>query len=155
MSEIQFKRFEHDNRIASDLLSVLHSVNDEFTPMLNTWVDLNEYATKMAQRAVCWVAYEHEKPIAFAACYVNKAPLYSFWTMLAVCKEYRNRLIALQLETTVIKYCREMGSEGIKAEVDPKHTDLLQLHQRFGFKSINTCSNQHGRSWVELKLDFN
>lgn len=154
MSAIQIKRFIKDKNIASDLLNILHVVNDEFSPALNEWVNLSEYANKMAERAVCWIAYDDDNPVAFAACYVNEAPSYSFWTMLAVCKEYRNRLIALQLETIVIQYCREIGSEGIKAEVDTRHTDLLQLHQRFGFKPVNTHTNDIGRSWVELQLDF-
>lgn len=154
MSTIQFTRYVKDKKVASDLLTILNLVNDEFSPPLNEWVNLEDYANKMADRAVCWIGCEEDNPIAFAACYVNEAPSYSFWTMLAVCKEYRNRLIALQLETIVIQYCREIGSKGIQAEVDTRHTDLLLLHQRFGFKPINTYSNEIGRSWVELQLDF-
>ena len=155
MGGIQFIRYENDSSIAAEVLRVLMSVNDEFVPHLNTWVDLDEYSKKVSSKAVCWLAYDNSELIGFAACYVNKATDFSFWTMLAVRKEYRNRLVALQLEPIVIKYCRDKGSMGILAEVDPRHTDLINLHKYFGFKHVSTCRNDSGRSWVELKLTFN
>ncbi len=155
MGSIQFIRYENDSSIAPDVLHVLKSVNEEFVPHLNTWVDLDAYSKKVSSKAVCWLAYDDSEVIGLAACYVNQAPDFSFWTMLAVRKEYRNRLVALQLEPLVIKYCREKGSRGILAEVDPRHADLINLHNYFGFKHISTCQNDTGRSWVELKLTFN
>lgn len=154
MSFVKYIRFEKDISIASDLEHVLFQVNTDFDPPLQEWVDIKEYACKMASNAVCWLAYYNNEVVGFAACYVNEAPLYSFWTMMAIRREFRNRLIGLQLEPMIIAYCREKGSSGIKAEVDPRHTDLIKLHQHFGFLQHEEHTNEKGRSWIELQLTF-
>lgn len=154
MSFVKYIRFEKDISIASDLEHVLFQVNTDFDPPLQEWVDIKEYACKMASNAVCWLAYCNDEVVGFAACYVNKSPLFSFWTMLAIRKEYRNRMIALQIEPLIISYCREYGSSGLKAEVDPRHIDLIKLHRHFGFVPIGEHSNEIGRSWIELQLSF-
>jgi hypothetical protein len=154
MSTIEYHRYEKDILVAPKLLEVLMTVDTEFEPALTDWLDLESYAQKMAQHAVCWLAFDREEVVGFAACYVNKAPLYSFWTMLAIRKEYRNRMIALYLEPMIIAFCHTFGSSGIKAEVDPRHSDLIKLHHHFGFRSNAEQSERHGRKWIELQLTF-
>lgn len=154
MSLIHYTRFDRDPSVAPYLEHILMLINNDFTPPFENWVNITEYARKMAENAVCWLAYCDNEVVGFAACYVNKSPLYSFWTMLAIRKEYRNRLIALQIEPMIIAYCREYGSCGIKAEVDPSHVDLIKLHRHFGFIPLTEHTNEQGRSWVELQLTF-
>lgn len=154
MSTISYQRYERDVLIAPLLLDVLLMVNNDFEPLLTEWLDVTAYSRKMAENAVCWLAYDQGVVVGFAACYVNKAPLFSFWTMLAIRKEYRNRMIALQVESMIIAFCRQFGSSGIHAEVDPRHSDLIKLHQHFGFRSIAEHTNAEGRRWIELQLTF-
>ena len=154
MIPLQIEVHNQNPSIEHILLDVLQSVNDDFTPALSKWVSIPNYATKLSQKAVCWLVYEAEICIGFAACYVNRAPEYSFWTMLAIRKAYRNRMAALQLEQHVIAYCREHGSMGIKAEVDPKHVELIQLHRMFGFEVGDEQIVDVNRSFVPLTLTF-
>lgn len=154
MSTIHYTRYNRDLSIAPHLEHILLAINNDFSPPLEDWVDIADYARKMAGKAVCWLAYCNNEVVGFAACYVNKSPLYSFWTMLAIRKEYRNRMIALQIEPIIITYCREYGSSGIKAEVDPRHVDLIKLHRHFGFIPTIEHTNEQGRSWIELQLSF-
>lgn len=154
MSIIRYTLFNRDQSIAPHLEHILMLINLDFTPPLEDWVNIADYARKMAENAVCWLAFCNDEVVGFAACYVNKSPLYSFWTMLAIRKEYRNRMIALQIEPLIIAYCREQGSSGVKAEVDPRHVDLIKLHRYFGFIPIAEHTNEQGQSWIELQLSF-
>lgn len=154
MIPLHFDVHECDSQIESKLLGLLEAVNDDFVPPLSEWVSLPNYAAKLAQKAVCWLVYEGDTLIGFAACYVNSAPGFSFWTMLAIRKEFRNRMAALPLEQMVIAYCKSKGSSGIQAEVDPRHVELIQLHRMFGFVVGQEQVLQAGRSIVPLTLTF-
>lgn len=154
MIPLQIEVHDQNPNIEHILLDVLLSVNDDFTPALSSWVSIPDYARKLSQKAVCWLVYEADICIGFAACYVNPAPKFSFWTMMAIHKDFRNRMAALQLEQHVITYCREQGSMGIHAEVDPKHVELIQLHRMFGFEVGHEQIVDVNRSFVPLTLTF-
>ncbi|MBU3676203.1 MAG: GNAT family N-acetyltransferase [Chitinophagaceae bacterium] len=154
MIPLDFNVHVCDAQIEPKLLAFFEAVNDDFVPALSQWVNLFEYAQKLSRNAVCWLVYESEELIGVSACYVNVAPAYSFWTMLAIRKEYRNRMIALPLEQKVISYCKTMGSAGIKAEVDPRHVELIQLHRMFGFEVEQEQILETGRRYVPLTLTF-
>lgn len=154
MTPLHFDIHEYDTSIESKILDLLEAVNNDFTPQLSQWVSLPDYAAKLAQRAVCWLVYEADELIGMAACYVNKTPEYSFWTMLAIRKEFRNRMAVLPLEQKVIAYCKAKGSAGIGAEVDPRHDELIQLHRMFGFEVGQVQVVNANRSIVPLTLTF-
>lgn len=151
---IHYSVHQKNKDLKPTILKLLKEVEDDFIPALSLWLNLEDYAEKLANNAVCWIVHEDNQEVGFAACYVNEAPLYSFWTMLAIKKEFRNRLIALQIEPKIIEYCKIVGSLGIQAEVDSSNVNLIKLHQYFGFELIGQPRVKGERSIVDLQLTF-
>lgn len=135
----------HDFLLQTDHLSI---------PPLSHRLDLLEFANKLWANATLFEYWNEDKLVALNVVYVNKFPIDSFATSLAVLEEYEGGGLGAKLILKAIKYCKEYGSEGYRLQMRTSNTTMLQFYMQRGFEIIEEQDYPENVKGVILKLKF-
>lgn len=123
-------------------------------PPLSHRMDLLEFAKKLQEKATIFEYVEDNKIIALNAVYVNKYPIDSYATSLAVLPEYEGFGIGAKLILKAINYCKKYGSEGYRLQMRTSNRVMLDFYLNRGFSIIQEEDYPEGVKGVILKLNF-
>lgn len=129
-------------------LSDKHQIKDhllrmdtDFQTTVNSRVDLDEYAEKVATKATRFELFDNENLVALIAGYINQEAQFIFVTLYSIEKEYRGTRTFLGLYGKLLKFIEERNAnelviKEIHAESDKdRHTQIL-VWKRLGFKEL-------------------
>ncbi len=103
-------------------------------PPLSEKVDIQAYAKKMKQFAVCFEAWDGTDLIALVAAYFNDTEKKTgFITNVSTLTKYSGKGIAKQLIQGCVDYATDLKFETILLEVNRHSLNAVGLYQKYGF----------------------
>lgn len=135
----------HEFLIATDDLSI---------PPLSHRLDLLDFAMKLQEKATLFEYWSEGRLVALNAVYINKTPVDSYATSLAVLPEFEGYGLGAKLILKAVKYCKDYGSEGYRLQMRASNTVMLDFYRRMGFEIIAEDDYPENVKGVILKLKF-
>lgn len=133
MINIEYNTHEPGTMDEKELLTFLEETEKMVVPPLGSLVNLEEYAHKLAEKAVIFAARDEGVLVGISALYFNKAPEYSYSSFTMVRHEYqKNGMIGIALMDLSGEYAKQNHSAGIHYEIRKSNKPLLIYHQRQG-----------------------
>lgn len=124
----------------------------DFSPPLHTYVDVEEYSTKIAERAVRFEAWNGDTLVGLVAAYLNDIEARSgFITNVSVLREFTHRGIGTRLVLEALKYARAEGFEAVSLEVAGNNALAIRLYEKLGFARME--GGDGGRIRMRVELD--
>jgi GNAT superfamily N-acetyltransferase len=121
-----------------------------FVPPLSERLDIDQYAEKLAARAVRFEAWSESALVGLVAVYCNDACIRTaFVSSVSVLPAMRAHGIGSKLMSECINYVRRVDYWRIELEVDVRNGKALSLYTRCGFVPFRTDGNS-----VFMSLDI-
>lgn len=139
---------EYSPHQEDSILELLKDFDAEFVPRLSQRIDLLEYAKKLAQNAVWFLAYDEGNIIGHCAAYMNR-PEYAYISSIAVKKKVRLRGIGDCIWECVEREAVNRGMQSILLEV--RRTNITGI--RFYQKHVCSILSLRGE-WMTMKKDL-
>lgn len=137
MGKIEYFTYQPGTLNFKEFLSYLKEVDCLLIPRLSSRVDLAEYAERVANKAILFVAKDDGIWVGVEAVYFNEYPEYSFTTHLSVKKEYQNNSnVGMELMLRQLRYLKEHRTKGLRFSIRKSNTQLLNYHLKTGGKII-------------------
>lgn len=130
---MEYKVFKPGEASVDLVARFIKDMDKLFIPTLSSRVDLDEYAAKMCKNATMFSYLEDGEIVALSVAYINKAPLESFGTYLAVHPDLADTGIGLVLTVKNIKYAEKMGSASFRVKIRASNEMLYRFYVKQGF----------------------
>jgi ribosomal protein S18 acetylase RimI-like enzyme len=112
----------------------LTECDSDFTPPLSGRVEINNYAMKIANKAIRFEAWSDRKLIGLIAAYCNnQESRNAYITSVSVLREWTGKGIAAHLMNQCIEYVKAMGMRQISLEVANGNAHAIKLYKKTGF----------------------
>lgn len=118
---------------AADIEQHLVRVNANFIPPLDTRVNLNAYALKLADKAVTFEAWDDRQLAGLIAAYMNTEGGFAFITSVSVLTEYLGRQVAAQLLQNCMHYVKRQQFTNIQLEVNKNNLAAIHFYKKYNF----------------------
>lgn len=147
---------EYDFNIASEKEIEVHlrKTSDRFTPPLDTYVNIEEYATKIKNNSNTFEAWNDKNLIGLIAVYMNRENKIAYITSVSVFKEYLKKGIASTLLSRCIQFYKKLNFFRIDLEVFAINKYAVGFYRKKGFKIMQNESNTYIMS-LNIKRDYN
>jgi len=138
MNKIDYYIYQPGSLDYHQFWEYLKEVDSLLIPPLSSRVDLAEYAERVTNKAILFVAKDGQEWVGVEAVYFNEYPEYSFTTHLSVKKEYQND-----------------SNVGLRFTIRKSNTQLLNYHLKTGGKIVgeHTIPNSDV-VMVEMEKDY-
>ena len=114
----------------------LRACNDTFVPQLSERVEIDAYAQKIANNAVCFEALADGVLVGLVAAYCNDSEgRVVFITSVSVLPRWQGRGVASKLVERCVGHARGLGFAHIELEVDQRNTPAVRLYLKHGFST--------------------
>ncbi|MGV8093840.1 MAG: GNAT family N-acetyltransferase [Mangrovibacterium sp.] len=144
MDSIEYK---YDNASKENIAIHLNRCNLLFTPRLDSYVDIDQYAGKIRNRANTFEAWVDNKLVGLVACYLNnKETQQGYITNVSVLKEFQQKGIANALLGQTIKEALAGGFKTLSLEVGVNNKNAIRLYQDLGF----VLSERNGNTYTMI-----
>lgn len=111
--------------------------SSQFSPSLDSYVDIKVYAEKIAKFAITFEAWEESDLIGLVACYLNdKSSKIGYITNVSVFKRFQGKGIAKKLLKDAFSRASSLGFNEILLEVEKDNLLATGLYKRLGFSEI-------------------
>lgn len=119
----------------ADIVSFMESVDQDFDPPISTRVCLRDYADKLLQKSVVFIASYDNIIMGMASFYCNDTTHgFAYLGYLAVRKEARRMGIGKKLVSACIAYARKEQMRIMGTETAERNTGVIDFYQRLSFK---------------------
>jgi ribosomal protein S18 acetylase RimI-like enzyme len=149
MSSLQYRR---DTATTADVHAHLTHCDADFTPPLSARLDLRDYATKLAERAARFEAWDGGRLVGLVAAYVTPGAPAAFITNVSVVSELRGRGVAAALVADCIDRARGSGAATLTLEVATADRAAGRFYEKLGF--TNRDPEPAGHPTTTLTLDL-
>ena len=137
MGKIEYYIYQPETLDYHEFHEYLKKVDHLLIPPLSSRVDLAEYAKRVTERAILFVAKDGEEWVGVEAVYFNEYPEFSFTTHLSVKKEYQEGgVVGMELMLHQLRYLKEHRTKGLRFTIRKSNTQLLNYHLKTGGKII-------------------
>lgn len=137
MNKIEYYIYQPGSLDYHQFWGYLKEVDSLLIPPLSSRVDLAEYAERVCNRAILFVAKDGEEWVGVEAVYFNEYPEYSFTTHLSVKKEYQNDSnVGIELMLRQLRYLKAHRTKGLRFTIRKSNTQLLNYHLKTGGKIV-------------------
>jgi ribosomal protein S18 acetylase RimI-like enzyme len=127
-------RLARDEASVSQITEHLRCCETDFIPPLAQRTDLDDYARKIAARAVRFEAWAGDTLVGLVAVYCNEPDRrVAFVTSVSVVPEHQGRGVAATLLASAIEDARREGFERMALEVGPANAAAVRLYSNAGF----------------------
>lgn len=127
----------------TDIAQHLRRTNNFFSPPLDSYVNIDDYAYKLYEKALTFEAWDSDKLIGLAAAYFNNYSSKNiFFTNLSLEIDYQGIGIATELFKCLLEMAKEKGFETITLEVKKTNDKVYSFHIKNGFLKVgenNDC----------------
>lgn len=133
---------------ASEIAEHLTLCDSQFVPPLSSRVDIGEYASKIAAKALVFEAWSDRVLVGLVASYCDDAEKnIGFITNVSVLEAWRGKGIARRLVEETVSHARQLGLSRIGLQVAAGNTPAIELYKGFGF-----VSRESDGSFIEMDL---
>jgi len=132
------------------MLSILYDINkakkevienhlsicsESFIPPLETYVDISEYAEKLAKNAVTFEAWNNNQLVSLIACYLNdKVNNKGFISSVSTIPSFQGKGIISKLLQNLIQYAKSQNFSCLLLEVKKINNKAISFYIKKGFK---------------------
>jgi len=120
---------------AEDIFFHLNKCNKDFTPSLDNKVNIQEYASKIFEKAVTFEAWDEDILVGLVAAYVNdRGNQVVFITNVSVIETHRGKGIVCNLLKNCISHARQNHFKSIILEVSALNGRAILIYEKAGFQ---------------------
>jgi len=113
----------------------------DFVPPLSGRLEINDYAKKIASKAMRFEAWSDGRLVGLVAAYCNdQEKRIAYITSVSVLREWMEKGIAAFLMRQCIEYAKTSGMRQIGLEVAEGNTPAIALYEKSGFLASKTNS---------------
>ena len=132
------------------LYNHLKICNKNFTPHLETTVNILEYSNKIHEKAETFEAWVNQSLVGLVAAYLNDIRSYSgHITNVSVIKDFMGMGIATKLLTMCLCQAKKKNMCTITLEVYSGNVNAIALYHKFDFRPVQTKEEL-----LLMQLDF-
>jgi len=111
----------------------------DFVPPLSGRLEINDYAKKIASKAMRFEAWSDGRLVGLVAAYCNdQEKRIAYITSVSVLREWMEKGIAAFLMRQCIEYAKTSGMRQIGLEVAEGNTPAIALYEKSGFLASKT-----------------
>ena len=133
----------------------LERCKDDFTPNLQSYVNLTEYSKKILLKAVRFerFATQNHELVGLIAAYEDNLNKIGFITNVSVEKKYQGLGISNSLINECIIYFKNRGHHAINLDVYKSNEKAISFYEKNGFKILND-NNKTITMGIKLERDY-
>jgi N-acetylglutamate synthase-like GNAT family acetyltransferase len=147
MNNISFKI---NSSTAEDIKKHLEECSIHFAPALDTYVNIEEYANKIYNKAVRFEAFNDSKLIGLIAMYVDLNKKIGFITNVSVDIEYKGKGVGSALISEVKRHAAKHNIKTIELEVYNENIKAISFYNNHNFE---TSGLNGTTSFMQYKLE--
>ena len=123
-----------NNASEVQIIEHLSRCNADFVPLLSGRIDINDYAKKIASKAIRFEAWSGGKLVGLVAAYCNdRETRIAYITSVSVLKAWTGKGIAARLMSQCAEHAKASGMRQISLEVASDNTPAIKLYEKSGF----------------------
>lgn len=146
-------KFKKNTSSRHEIQKHLFECSSLFTPPLESYVNLKEYAKKIFSYAVTIEAWDRKKLVGMAAVYLNNPKTKTgFLTYIGVVKNYLRQGIATTLIDLVLQTAKKKNFQRVNLEVNKKNKKAIKLYKKYNFQIIGTAPTKNNFIVMSLSL---
>lgn len=126
--------FQQNTQSAQQIRTHLIKVNESFFPPLDTYINIEEYAQKLFDKAINFEAIEKGVLIGLVAGYHNREENIFFISNVSVDPDFQGKGIAKNLFGSLHTYCHKNNIYQLKLQVFKQNLPAINLYQNLGFE---------------------
>lgn len=124
-----------------DIQIHLTECNDSFIPPLNSRINLNEYARKIANYATTFEAWQENLLIGLIAAYFTNTESGAFITNVSIYDSFKGKNVASILLSNCKDYALTHGFAKINLEVNQHNAPAINFYKKHNFISTHIKEN--------------
>ena len=128
-------RYSRDCATAREIADHLQICSDQFTPTLESRVDIGEYSEKIRNFANTFEAWFEEKLVGLVAAYQNTKSNQAFVTSVSTAPRYGGNGIGFSLMSEMIEFYQSSSVSIIELEVSSLANQAISLYRKSGFQN--------------------
>ena len=132
----------------------LEKCKNNFTPKLQSYVNLTEYSQKIFLVATRFERFEDNELVGLIAAYDNNLDKVGFITNVSVEEEYYGKGMSQSLLNECIKYYTDKKFDSINLEVFRQNKKAISFYLKHNFKIINNNEEKIITMSKNLKRDY-
>ncbi len=118
-----------------DIVEHLKKCDKNFSPLLSSYVNIEEYSKKIFKNAITFEAWVNNELVGLVACYLNdKKSLQGYITNVSVLETFVGKGIAKRLLLNCEEYSRNEKYKSLSLEVKTNNDKALSLYKKLGFE---------------------
>lgn len=118
----------------AEIASHLSRCDTDFVPPLSDRVEIADYATKLASRAIRFEAWSGTTLIGLVAAYCNdQTRRIGYITSVSVLKEWSGRGISARLLNQCLEHADASGMRQVSLQVASDNASAIRLYEKSGF----------------------
>jgi ribosomal protein S18 acetylase RimI-like enzyme len=125
--------FRQNTQTVQQITEHLLKANKSFRPPLDSYIDIEEYAQKLFDKAINFEALESEVLIGLIAGYHNTEEKMFYVSNVSVDPDFQDQGIARKLFENLYVYSQQNQIQTIKLQVFEQNKPAVQLYQNLGF----------------------
>ncbi len=126
-----------------DIALHLHECDIQFSPLLSSYVNIDNYTEKIKNNALTFEAWHNNKLVGLVACYANDIKhIEAYITNISVLATYTKKGIAGNLLDKCIRLMQKKDFKSISLEVIKENCQAIYLYEKRGFIERQTISNK-------------
>jgi glycosyltransferase involved in cell wall biosynthesis/GNAT superfamily N-acetyltransferase len=136
--------YEINRATLDDIKTHLQKVSDLFSPPLDSYVNISNYACKIKNAAITIEAWSQNELIGLIACYLNnKETDEGYITNVSVLKEHQGKGITSKLLELTIDQAQKNEYNKILLEVGEDNKTAIALYKKYGFYLAEKRGTKH------------
>ena len=125
-----------------DVEQHLLTCDESFPNRLSSRVDIPSYASKLAEKAIRFEAWDDEALVGLIACYNNTENRSVYITSVSTLENYHGKGIAQELLNQVIQHTNTLQYKKIELEVHAVNYKAIALYTKNGFEETNIAGDE-------------
>src|SRR5690554_3198869 len=125
---------KQNTQSAQQIKMHLIKVNERFFPPLNTYINIEEYAQKLFDKAINFEVLKEGVLIGLVAGYHNIEENLFFISNVSVDPDFQGKGIARTLFGSLYAYCHKKNIYQLKLQVFKQNLPAINLYQNLGFE---------------------
>lgn len=123
-----------NNATQAEIAEHLSRSDADFVPPLSGRVEINDYAQKIASKAIRFEAWSGGTLVGLVAAYCNdQDKRIAYITSVSVLKAWTGKGIAASLMNRCIEHAKAMGMKQVSLEAASDNTLAIRLYEKNGF----------------------
>jgi len=147
-------RLQFNKSSFEDIKTHLEFSSEQFNPPLNTYIKINEYASKVRSKSDTFEAWNDNVLIGLLAVYTNKSINSAYITNLSLDKNFKKQGIAKRLLLKCIGHYKKLNCKQIDLEVFKINQNAINFYKKYNFLITETRKNTFIMS-LKTQRDYN